>query len=529
MKRICSIIILCFLFKISYSLAPIVKTTYGLIQGVEDDLVYMYLGIPFAKPPINDLRWKNPVDMEKWSNIYDASSLKPACPQLNCSSRMPAESCPPNYSEDCLYLNIYVPKNLNESKAVMLFIHGGNYQYQGANSILFDGRRYSNFTDTILVNIQYRIGALGFLVTGKTSDQANGNYGILDQRMAIMWVKNNIFAFNGDPNRITLFGQSAGAESVSIHLLSEDMQDKFNNAIIQSSPMAIPFKNYEESLLLYNIFTQTLNCSIQDMKCLRSKSIDDILNAQIVAENKVSSVKLLEFFEAWLPWIDGKIIKGQLLDFPKWIKSANFQFKQFIIGTLVEECYIYINLAFPNLISLAEYTGLILGGFKQHSIDILLNYPPNLLANDQRDQLSVLATHWVFLCGSRRFLEQAINSNNSSLGYYQYVFDYSLDFAGWDNFTFCYNHSCHGSDMPYTFDSVDDYFTKDGKRLAKSHLTYWSNFAKTNKAGSSDGLEWNEYKLEKKSFLKFKKDFNDYGQDYKKKQCDFFDSIGYYY
>ena len=412
----------------------------------------------------------------------------------------------------------------------MLFIHGGNFQYQGASSMLFDGRTFSNLSDCIFVTIQYRIGALGFLVTGLETLQANGNFGILDQRMAIKWVKSNIQAFNGNPDKITLFGQSAGGESVTIHLLSEDMQQNFNNVIIQSSPMSIPFKNFEESIILYNYFNQELNCAPRDMACLRSKSIDDILEAQVKAENKIASLKLLEFFEAWLPWIDGKIIKGQLLEFNKWISSPNFEIKPFIIGTLTEECYIYINLGFPKPVGLTEYGELLTAAFKQNTLKVLTQYPPDFSSQDQRDLLSVMATNWVFACSSRRFLEKAFSySRNPEQKFYHYVFDFTLDFPGWDNFTYCNEHVCHGSDMPYTFDSVESYFTSDGKRLARSHIKYWANFAKYGKPGSVDNVLWEDYKLEKKSFLRFHKNSNVFERDYLKKECEFFDSIGYYY
>lgn len=423
-----------------------------------------------------------------------------------------------------------MPKNLSEPKSVMLFIHGGNFQYQGASSLLFDGRSFSNLSDCVFVTIQYRIGALGFLVTGLEASQANGNFGILDQRMAIKWIKNNIQAFNGNPDKITLFGQSAGGESVTIHLLSEDMQQNFNNAIIQSSPMSIPFKNFEEAFILYSYFNQELNCAPKDMACLRSKSIDDILDAQLKAENKIASLKLLEFFEAWLPWIDGKVIKGQLLEFNKWISSPNFQIKPFIIGTLTEECYIYINLGFPKPVGLSQYGELLTAAFKKNTLKVLTQYPPDFSTQDQRDLLSVMATNWVFACSSRQFLENAFNySRDPEQKFYQYVFDFTLDFPGWDNFTYCNDHVCHGSDMPYTFDSIESYFTSDGIRLARSHINYWANFAKYGKPGTVDNVPWEDYRLETKGFLRFKKGSNLFERDYIKKECDFFDSIGYYY
>ena len=181
----------------------LVLTTNGYVQGFNDSFASMYLGIPFAEAPVDKLRWKEPLNIQSWSpNVLNATKFKPACPQLNCTKSIPALVCPTETSEDCLYLNVFVPKTNTPSKAVMLFIHGGNFQYTGANSLVHDGRYFANTSDVIIVSIQYRLGALGWLVTGVVDDEIKGNLGLLDQRMAIKWISQNIAAFGGDPNRV---------------------------------------------------------------------------------------------------------------------------------------------------------------------------------------------------------------------------------------------------------------------------------------------------------------------------------------
>lgn len=447
---------------------PIVKTPNGLIQGTTDKYANLFLGIPFAKPPIGDLRWKDPVPADSWSpSILNASVFKPSCAQLNCSRGMPNASCPTTVSEDCLYLNVFTPLNMNTSKAVLLFIHGGNFQFQGANSPLVDGRYLANYADIIVVTIQYRLGALGFLVTGLESGQLQGNFGIMDQRLAIKWIHENIASFGGDPSRITLFGQSAGGESVTIHLLSEDMQNYFNNAIIQSSPMSIPFKTYNEFAALYVYFADEIGCQLGDINCLRKKSYEEILEAQMIVEKKVSSLRLLEFFESWLPWTDGTIIKGQLLEIEKWTSKP---LKPFIIGTLTEECIIFIDLAFKKPISSSVYIELMLAAFKKKSFEILKNFPPDFSSPDQRNLTSSIATDWVLGCSSRNFLEKAVMASEetkSENNYYHYVFNFPIDFSAWDQFSYCEGHVCHGSDMPYTFDTFNLNFTSTGRMISQ--------------------------------------------------------------
>lgn len=496
----------------------------------------MYLGIPFAQPPINEYRWEKPVDASPWyPNVLDATQLKSACPQADCATRMPNDSCPMSYSEDCLYLNVFVPKGGAQEKAVMLFIHGGNFQFQGANSILLNGSFLASQGDVIVVTIQYRIGALGFLLTGTEAGQIGGNFGILDQRMAMKWVKNNIVNFGGDTSRITIFGQSAGAESVILHMLSMDMQDTFNNAIIQSSPMSIPFRKLDEAMILYYYFAKNLSCPINDLQCLRSKTADEIVASQMFVESKVSSLKLLEFFEPWLPWIDGELVKGNLLEIEQWGLPKGFTLKSFMIGTLTEECLIYINLGFTHPVGTSEYAELMLAGFKQHGVKVLNEYPPDFKKSDQRSILVDVATRWVFGCSTRNFLEKVYNATSAArvnTNYYYYVYDFPLDFPGWgDHLSFCNGHVCHGTDIVYTFDSADEDFTSNGKTLTRSHMFYWSNFAKTNTPNgpTSQYTAWIPYDIKTKPFLRFRAPQDTAELGYLRSECDFFDSIGYIY
>ena len=137
--------------------APIVNTSYGLIQGYSEFDSFVYLGIPFAEPPVNDLRWKNPNKPKPWSpNIYNATVYQAACPQPRCDGPV----CPPKFAEDCLYLNVFVPQTIKtgDKKAVMFFIHGGNFIKFGGNSKLFNSTFYAAIGDVIVVTINYRLG-----------------------------------------------------------------------------------------------------------------------------------------------------------------------------------------------------------------------------------------------------------------------------------------------------------------------------------------------------------------------------------
>lgn len=536
------ILILCFiqLYSSKFLLrddTPVVQTKYGAIQGYAEFSSFVYLGIPYASPPVNELRWKNPIDAKSWSpNILNASIFQPACPQQHTCD--PPGICPPSYGEDCLYLNVYVPKTVKtgEKKAVMVFIHGGNFQHYGASSPLFNSTFFASIGDVIVVTINYRLGALGFLVTGLEPDQIQGNFGIMDQKLAIKWVHQNIQAFGGDNDKITIFGQSAGAQSVAIHMMSADMQPYFRNGIIMSVPVSIPFRNFEDLMAIYVYFSDFLNCPARDIGCLRNKSIDEIVDAQMRAEQEVSSFKLLQFYEPWVPWLDGKIIKGELLEIEKWIGNESFPLKPIILGSMTEECVNYIFAAWGKPVPTKEYIAVITAALKEYAPLLLTKYPPEKNTTDQRNLMSVFATRWVFSCSSRQFFETYItNSKSGENDNYMYVFDFPFDFPGWGNDTYCIGHTCHGGDMPYTFDIPDANFTDVGHQIAIQHIQYWSNFAKNQSPNSNETLSgdsllyWPKYDTINRNNLRFKAPQNIIEAKYLEKECDFLDSIGYYH
>ncbi|XP_050531758.1 esterase E4-like isoform X3 [Daktulosphaira vitifoliae] len=180
-----------------------------------------FTGIPYAKPPIGELRFKAPQPCEPWTNIFDATQIMKKCIQKKVGVG----------SEDCLYLNVYSPITNEKWLPVMVWIHGGSFKvgYGGPDRF---GPKYFMDKDIIIVSINYRLGVLGFLST--EDDVITGNFGLKDQVMALKWVQENIRSFNGDPERITIFGGSAGGVSVGLHLLSSMSKGLFHRAILQS-------------------------------------------------------------------------------------------------------------------------------------------------------------------------------------------------------------------------------------------------------------------------------------------------------
>ncbi|KAM5262852.1 pyrethroid hydrolase Ces2e-like [Ctenodactylus gundi] len=287
----CGLLLLLVLGQCQDSASPIRTTHTGqvrgsLIQVTESDVgVHTFLGIPFAKPPVGPLRFAPPEAPLPWSGVRDGTSHPPTCPQNDdlmsgdgmrlFNLTLPALSM----SEDCLYLNIYAPAHANEGSnlPVMVWIHGGAFVVGTASS--YDGSMLAAAEDVVIVVIQYRLGVLGFFSTG--DQHAPGNWGFLDQVAALRWVQMNIAHFGGNPDRVTIFGESAGSTSVSSHVLSPMSKGLFHGAIMESGVALLPDLISTSSEAVSTMVANLSACEHVDsealVRCLRSKSEGEIL------------------------------------------------------------------------------------------------------------------------------------------------------------------------------------------------------------------------------------------------------------
>lgn len=224
--------------------AQTVRTEYGRLEGVRSGPVVSYKSIPYAKPPIGNLRWREPQQASPWKGVRPADAFAPICMQTG--EPLPGAS-PERVSEDCLYLNVWAPvrsgARRNEPLPVMVWIYGGGWTNGSSSTPLTWGDRLAT-KDVIVVSLNYRGGAFGFLahpeLTRESGRGASGNYGLMDQIAALKWVQRNIASFGGDPKRITLFGQSAGSMSASLLMTSPLAKGLFHQVIGQSGGVFIP-------------------------------------------------------------------------------------------------------------------------------------------------------------------------------------------------------------------------------------------------------------------------------------------------
>ena len=310
-----------------------VTTNYGDIEGLVSSYpnssftyksVSKFLGIPFAAPPIGELRLKPPKEPVAWKpNVRQAKKRGDICMQgktFEFLVRMFTQNF--TYSEDCLYLDIYTP-NVNLNLPVMFYIHGGAYEFGTAITYPSD---ILALHGVVVVVIQYRLGPFGFLTTGDSA--APGNFGMLDQVAALQWVKDNIKGFGGDPDKVTIFGLSAGGTSVSLHLLSPLSEGLFHQAIAESGVDLSPFAVQPAAFGLHfaNELAGNLDCPTNDhselITCIRQKEAKEIQDASESITYRYSD------YLRWAPVMDNNFLR----DTPRNLrKKEDFKKAKFMI------------------------------------------------------------------------------------------------------------------------------------------------------------------------------------------------------
>lgn len=302
---------------------PVVKTTSGTLRGLAASRgVESFLGVPFAEAPVAELRWAPPKAIS-WDGTYDATSMGAGCNQVDGYYRLDASRCQgytrgagacAGYSESCLNMNIYTPSSTSGSRAVMVWIHGGCFVSGSAAG--YDGTTLASTHDVVVAVVQYRLGAFGFLggeeLRERDPSGSTGNWGLLDNIASLEWLQKNLAAFGGDPSRVTIFGESSGAGSVSQLLGIPSAWPFFSKAIMESGTAAfwtyIPLENAQQS---YAKVVSAAGCEGA------SKKLDCLLNAASNGlSGAVSSVPCRDACN-WAPVVDGVLVAGKTLNLAK--------------------------------------------------------------------------------------------------------------------------------------------------------------------------------------------------------------------
>lgn len=485
---------------------PQVETQYGNLRGKTlsvkgtDRTVQGFYGVPFAKPPVGSLRFAAPEPTTAWSSIREASDYAPMCLQDPQTMEKLLEAVKvkftlPPVSEDCLYLNIFTPTDRVKGEAlpVMVFIHGGGLVIGGA--MMFEGSALSAYENVVVVSIQYRLGILGFFSTG--DDRAPGNYGFLDQVAALQWVQENIADFGGDPNSVTIFGESAGGVSVSALVVSPLAKGLFHKAIAESGVAILPglvAKSTEEIVFVGNIVANISGCSVDTLvDCLKAKSEEEIVS--IGAYMKLMPVPAT---------IDGvffpKPVEQILAD-----KEANSV--PFMTGVTNQEFGWILPLTM-------NITGLQEGMERETMKEVLENYPllssissaSSLLMDeyvgDETDPAEV-RNRFIDLAGDLVFVIPALKTAkyHRDSGHPTYFYEFQHRPSLFKDSKPDFVKADHGDELFFVmggfFLKGDILFsgdsTEEEKTLSKTVMKYWANFARTGNPNGPGLVHWPQY------------------------------------
>eukprot|EP01062_Namystynia_karyoxenos_P065955 TRINITY_DN59_c0_g1_i2.p1 TRINITY_DN59_c0_g1~~TRINITY_DN59_c0_g1_i2.p1 ORF type:complete len:579 (+),score=243.39 TRINITY_DN59_c0_g1_i2:107-1738(+) len=442
---------------------PQAQTAHGVVQGTlsEDGSAYLFRGVPYAAPPVGDLRLTPPRPPARWEGVRKADAFAPGCPQA-CDMEVPEISCPATTSEDCLYLNVYGPAraagNATAKLPVMFFIHGGNFDQGSGGVPFYEGYKWASEADAILVTVSYRLGVLGALYLPDAG--INGSFNLQDQRLALTWVRDNIAAFGGDAGNVLLFGQSAGGSSVASHLASPKSKGLFHSAIVMSNPYGLPVmdtktqRDYSAKLL------QQMNCSTSGAaaaQCIRALSPDAIIAVQKKTHPQIGPIGNLfeDLFMPFTPTVGTEELPVQPIDAALHGMAAGVPT---VFSTVSEEAIQFIYAAFTAPITGLEAEAVVGVLFGVHAGKVLKMYPKpsGWDAQDGRMWLSRLATDYIFTCATRRAAE--VYSKSYPTWRFEYTHHNSFTqtmFNTTNPIPSCIGYVCHGSDLPLYFGTWD--------------------------------------------------------------------------
>lgn len=465
-----------------------VQTPSGRLQGYVADGVEHYLGIPYARPPVGDLRWRPPQQVDAWPGILRVQDNPVACAQF-----LPLW---PGLvgSEDCLYLNVWTPSEKPaEPMPVMVWLHGGGFFLGKGSYTDHDGANLAGLKDVVVVAVEYRLGVFGFLAHPALSAEdpghpGSGNYGLQDQTAALRWVRDHIAAFGGDPGNVTIFGQSAGAISVCAQLASPAAGGLFHRAIVESGPCALPLPTLESAYRLGERVATGVGCAAapDTLACMRKLSTDrvaDVLRPDPTFGFNAQSV-------LWWPNIDGAVLPAQMMTA---FRAGDFNHVPVIAGSTRDEATLLVwmshNLSLRPLRAEQYLERLeFLMGSRELAERVAAQYP---LENypEPFDALSAAFSDGFFNCPTRWQL-QALSSHVPA---WAYQFDYAgapflIPWAELGAF--------HAAEIQFVFKHpmrlIGPGFTADEAKLADRMMSYWTRFARAGDP-NGDGLHWPRY------------------------------------
>ena len=467
----------------------VVEIRGGRVRGVERSGVWSFSGIPYAAAPVGDRRWRPPVSPEPWTGIRECDEFGPVAPQTQGFMDQALGGTPGEYSEDCLNLNVWTPGLDDGRRPVMVWIHGGSFMTGTGSSGLYRGGVLSREGDVVVVTINYRLGLLGFLAHPVLDEPGHtwldgrqwsgyGNWGLADQVAALAWVRDHIAGFGGDPDQVTLFGESAGGMSVSTLLSVPAASGLFHRAIVESGP---PY-----------------TCT-GEVAADRAERLAELLGVACTREglSSVSADRLVaagnEFAETaggvdagllLTPVVDGGLLTSAPAEA---VSAGSAAAVPLLIGTTRDESTFFA-LGSPKVMSL-DHEGLRRWMRRitpdQDAADgviatVQVARSERGEAVEPRDLWSAIATEYVFRVGSVRFADAHVAAADPGVGTYSYLFTWSS--PAFDGVL----GSCHALEIPFVFGTLKNpaiqSFSGGGEdafALSSAVRQAWTSFART--------------------------------------------------
>jgi para-nitrobenzyl esterase len=457
-----------------------VQVASGTLEGFTspDKKIRIFEGIPYAAPPVGNLRWQPPQPAASWTGVRKATAFGSRCMQGNIFKDMIFRD--PGPSEDCLTLNVWTPAtSADEHLPVMVWIFGGGFQAGGTSEPRQDGTQLAH-KGVIVVSMNYRLGVFGFFshpeLTKESAHHASGNYGLLDQAAALEWVKNNIAAFGGDPANVTIFGESAGSMSVSAQMASPVSKGLFKQAIGESGGvfgLRTPMNTVEKSEQIGKQFATSLGAA--NLEALRAKPANEILQASLKKENG---------FRFW-PNVDGYF-------FPEnpWAIYAAGQQAQvpLLAGWNADEqnAATFFGKSKPTK---KNYVKKVQADFGSHADEVLKLFPDSTGAEMMQSAHDLASAEFITY-STWKWLNMQVEKGNAPV--YAYHFEQVTPPEPGKK-----SHGAfHSSDIQFVFETQDSEklaWSADDRKMSDMMSSYWTNFAKTGDPNGSGLPHWPRY------------------------------------
>jgi para-nitrobenzyl esterase len=460
--------------------ATVVPTDSGRLRGDRVGGVTRFLGVPYAAPPVGELRWRPPQPAARWNGVRPATQFAPHCAQ-GASPFGQASA-----SEDCLYLNVFTPqrtdRGLPHLAPVMVWIHGGALVVGESDD--YDPARLVA-QGVVVVTINYRLGALGFLahpaLSAESTNGASGNFGLLDQQAALRWVQRNVRQFGGDPGNVTIFGESAGGLSVHSQLVSPLAAGLFHRAIVQSGSYQLTQQTLSTAQAGGSAFATQAGCADQSLACLRGLPVATVLANQGGATTS--------------PTVDGFVLTRSVGEA---IRTGNFNHVPVVEGTTRDEWRLFVaqtEVATHTPLTAAGYIPAIAATLRVSipvATALAAAYPLNSFSSPSV-ALGAIGTDAIFACNTRTVAGLLA----PQVPTFQYEFndpDAPMLFLPPVSFP---TGAYHASEIQYVFNLTTPFpppAPSAGQvRLAQTMVSYWTRFARAGDPNSAEAPSWPRY------------------------------------